>query len=374
MTPLLVALLASATLPSYGGVSEAPVGVFAVDKILAEFFTGPANPFTAAAATEALSTIVGLLDTSSDSGHNKMVGAAVRAAVKSLGEALLATQVENAPPVQLVSQNLNISLEKRDVGAATASPFACPTVNGQETLARVPRAAVGSEDEIGAVMWTSAGDVHGADEVVNVSLVGPPTSFTLYTAQAEELEVKDSPEPVMLSLSLSPEAKTLAKKTNETLECRYFEEEMGEWSTKGCVTVDLGGKDNLGCHCGHLSDFIAVKIPTKFEGAITFANLDTVTEITLHCACTSGVRIRINKGIGEETDFTKLPVAIVDGGYSAWNESLPFHNADVWTFVDVFYAGRATRNPPTWLATNGTSGRVDMRAGQGTMNLLMDPS
>ena len=283
--------------------------------------------------------------------------------------------MENAPPVQLVSQNLNISLERRDVGAATASPFACPTVNGQETLARVPRAVIGSEDEIGAVMWTSAGDVHGADAVVNMSLVGPATSFTLYTAQTEELEVKDSPEPVMLSLSLSPESKKHAVRDAETLECRYFEEELGEWSTEGCVTVELDGKDNLGCHCGHLSDFIAVKIPTKFEGAITFANLDTVSEITLHCACTSGVRIRVNKGIEPETELTKLPVAIVDGGYSAWNESLPYYNAEVWTFVEVFYSGRPRRNDTiTWLATNGTSGRVDMRAGQGTMNLLMDPS
>ena len=283
--------------------------------------------------------------------------------------------MENAPPVQLVSQNLNISLERRDVGAATASPFACPTVNGQETLARVPRAVIGSEGEIGAVMWTSAGDVHGADAVVNMSLVGPPTSFTLYTAQTEELEVKDSPEPVMLSLSLSPESKKHAVRDAETLECRYFEEELGEWSTEGCVTVELDGKDNLGCHCGHLSDFIAVKIPTKFEGAITFANLDTVSEITLHCACTSGVRIRVNKGIEPEVELTKLPVAIVDGGYSAWNESLPYYNAEVWTFVEVFYSGRPRRNDTiTWLATNGTSGRVDMRAGQGTMNLLMDPS
>ena len=283
--------------------------------------------------------------------------------------------MENAPPVQLVSVNLNISLEKRDGDAATATPFACPTVSGQETLARVPRAVVGSENEVGALMWTSAGDVHGADAVVNMSLVGPPTSFTLYTAQTEELEVKDSPEPVMLSLSLSPESKKHAAKSSETLECRYFEEDLGEWSTEGCKTVVLDGNDNLGCHCGHLSDFIAVKIPTRFEGEITFANLDTVSEITLHCACTSGVRIRINKGIGAETELTKLPVAIVDSGYSAWDESLPFHNAEVWTFVDVSYSGRALRNDATtWLATNGTSGRVDMRAGQGTMDLLMDPS
>ena len=93
MTPLLAAIIASVALQ---GVPQAPVDVFAVDTILAEFFAGPANPFTAVAATEALSTIVGSLDTSSDSARKK-VGAAVRAAIKSLGEALLETQVGPLP-------------------------------------------------------------------------------------------------------------------------------------------------------------------------------------------------------------------------------------------------------------------------------------
>ena len=284
-------------------------------------------------------------------------------------------QVENAPPVQLVSSNLNISLERRDAGAAVASPFGCPTVNGQETLAQVPRSVLGSEDDVGAVMWTSAGDVHAADPVVNMSLVGPPTSFTLYTAETKELEVKDSPDPVMLSLSLSPDSKKRAAKSNDTLECRYFEEELGEWSTEGCVTVDLDGNNNLGCHCGHLSDFIAVKIPTKFEGEITFANLDTTTEVTLHCACTKGVRVRINKGIGDEPELTKLDVAIADMGYSAWNKSVPFASQPVWRFVDAFYSGRERRNDTIyWLDTNGTQGLIDLKAGQGNMQLLMDPT
>ena len=90
MTPLLAAVFASV---AYLGVPEPPVNVLVVDNILAEFLAGPANPFTAAAATEALSIVVGLLDTSSPDNGHKEVGAAVRAAIKSLGEALLETQV-----------------------------------------------------------------------------------------------------------------------------------------------------------------------------------------------------------------------------------------------------------------------------------------
>ena len=93
MTPLLAAVFASVVLQSYRGVPDPPVNVRVVDNILAEFLAGPVNPFTAAAATEALSIIVGLLDTSSPDNGHKEVGAAVRAAIKSLGEALLEMQV-----------------------------------------------------------------------------------------------------------------------------------------------------------------------------------------------------------------------------------------------------------------------------------------
>ena len=93
MTPLLAAVFSSVALQSYRGVPDPPVNVRVVDNILAEFLAGPVNPFTAAAATEALSIIVGLLDTSSPDNGHKEVGAAVRAAIKSLGEALLEMQV-----------------------------------------------------------------------------------------------------------------------------------------------------------------------------------------------------------------------------------------------------------------------------------------
>ena len=183
-------------------------------------------------------------------------------------------QVENAPPLQLISPNLNISLERRDFSAAMASPFGCPTHSDLATTAQVPRVALGSEEEVGAVMWTAAGDVHVAEPMVNMSIVGPPTSFTLYTADNHELDVTDSPEPILLGLSLAADSKKRKTREDEKLECRYYAEDLDEWSTEGCRTVDADGSGNLGCYCDHLSDFIAVKVPTKFEGEIVFANID----------------------------------------------------------------------------------------------------
>ena len=270
--------------------------------------------------------------------------------------------------MQLISPSLNITVERRDVAAAVASPFGCPTQQGLSTLAWVPRSALGAATEIGAVMWTAAGDVHRAEPVANVSLAGQPTSFTLYTADNRELDVSDTPEPVVLSLSLDSESRGAA--AEETLQCRYFDEALEEWSTEGCRTVDADGSGILGCHCDHLSDFIAVKVPTTFDGEITFANLDPKTETTLHCGCTKGVRIRINKGLDGAP--TLLDVAMP----MRRNESLTtFADGPLWQLVDVAYSGRPRRSNDTyWLATNGTAGDIDPRTEQGTMQLVMDPT
>ena len=51
----------------------------------------------------------------------------------------------------------------------------------------------------------------------------------------------------------------------------------------------------LACQCSHLSEFISLKVPTDFEDTIQFANLDVPTEACLHCACTKGVELLLEK-------------------------------------------------------------------------------
>jgi hypothetical protein len=88
MWGLLAALATTAVLD----LPAPPIDVAHVEKILSEFRAGPPTPDSALAVTEALSGVVGMLNGTSDH-QQKEVGAAVRLAVKALGEALLETQV-----------------------------------------------------------------------------------------------------------------------------------------------------------------------------------------------------------------------------------------------------------------------------------------
>ena len=79
------------------------------------------------------------------------------------------------------------------------------------------------------------------------------------------------------------------------LQCRFFDEALDAWSTEGCETVELSDRSGVGCSCSHLSDFIAVKVPTQFVGDVEFAALDVASRTTLHCACTRGVEGTLEK-------------------------------------------------------------------------------
>eukprot|EP00966_Prymnesium_polylepis_P083838 1941461-Prymnesium_polylepis.1 len=138
-------------------------------------------------------------------------------------------------------------------------------------------------------------------------------SFEL-RADGSEVPVSGLREAILLSLPLSPaenpKASCIGQPTatsllerlhmggsvcNEAIECRYFDQELGLWTTDGCHTVELQAGE-LGCECSHLSEFIAVKIPSQFEDTIEFATLDVPTSTTLYCECVKGVQMTLKKG------------------------------------------------------------------------------
>ena len=81
-----------------------------------------------------------------------------------------------------------------------------------------------------------------------------------------------------------------------TLECRYWDEEQERWSTDGCMTRVYngtgggggGGGAFVGCECTHLSDFVAVKVPTHAYGEIRFGQIDAASLVTTNVQCTQG--------------------------------------------------------------------------------------
>jgi len=53
---------------------------------------------------------------------------------------------------------------------------------------------------------------------------------------------------------------------NSVLLCKFWDESRAQWSSDGCRTVALdGGGGLVGCQCDHLTDFIAIKVPTLVQ-------------------------------------------------------------------------------------------------------------
>ena len=65
-----------------------------------------------------------------------------------------------------------------------------------------------------------------------------------------------------------------------TLECRFWDENLAEWSNEGCATRVYNGSDGdsfVGCETSHLTDFVAVQVPTEAYGDIHFGVIDAAT-------------------------------------------------------------------------------------------------
>ena len=59
----------------------------------------------------------------------------------------------------------------------------------------------------------------------------------------------------------------------DAMECRYFDHNTSAWSTEGCTTTQYNrsGVSAIGCSCSHLSDFVAVKVPTSLREKLDLA-------------------------------------------------------------------------------------------------------
>jgi hypothetical protein len=65
---------------------------------------------------------------------------------------------------------------------------------------------------------------------------------------------------------------------------------------------------SIGCECDHLSDFIAVRRPSLAAETIDFASL--VDNVTLHCACTNGIRVTLVKPpLGSQSTRVQVSIA-----------------------------------------------------------------
>ena len=254
------------------------------------------------------------------------VRAALKAQVADIGRALGITARPGAPASCVTTHALGVCAEKRvaaDTGGPDAAPYslanlqdpsAPPTIAKLVTLASdIP--GVDPAKPVEAVLFSSTMDLHGTGSQEDSARAGAAVSFLLLQ-DGVELEVSGLAQPVQLTLPVrdgaelqrscvgQPDEATLLERMmggapacESTLECRYWDEEEHFWSTEGCRTVvyaenEGGGLAGSGgqpsCECTHLSDFVAVKVPTNAFGDIRFGTINAASLVTTNIDCTEG--------------------------------------------------------------------------------------
>ena len=250
--------------------------------------------------------------------------------VVDIGRALSVTQETDAPATCVSASALDICAEQRSadaVGGNESLPYTLP-LNSQRgrrlaedgeappanisAYMRTPAnkiPGVNASKPVEAVLFTSPLDLQGRASQQGQVRAGPAVSFLL-TQEGEELEVKGLEQPFQLTVPLQdngelrrscvgqPDESSLLERLlsdgtscESSLECRYWDEDRGEWSTEGCYTRVYNGTDGgsfVGCECTHLSDFVAVKVPTRAFGNIRFGTINSDNLVTTNVECTQG--------------------------------------------------------------------------------------
>ena len=118
-------------------------------------------------------------------------------------------------------------------------------------------------------------------------------------------------------------------------------------------TVELEGSDNVGCETTHLSDFIAVKVPTDFDETVEFAKLDLESNVTLHCECVDGLEVTLHKGDaagGNNTIHKEIDIPIK-------RDASQLLSPQLWQLLDVRFEGTTPLAQP-WLRVPTSQGDV----------------
>eukprot|EP00900_Chrysochromulina_parva_P015935 jgi/Chrpa1/24342/Chrysochromulina_OHIO_Genome00023055-RA len=283
-------------------------------------------PDAAQAVTNGLSSLFGLMVASDGSASSASAGEQISAAVEQMARAATAAALATvivpssgiAEPVVLSSDNLNMTINVRSPSALAAQPISCDSGTGVAAAVTVPADLIGGipgldlSVPVAAVLHTSrvnlhgglggssaaerrrrrrhrrlttesgnSGDAGGVDEGDggNITMsAGPTVSFKISQGGAE-LPVKDAATPITIGLAYqSPAAAAgrppcvgvpdpssdAAKACGTTVQCKFWNETSGSWSTDGCATI-MGADGSVGCSCTHLTEFIAIEFPTSAE-------------------------------------------------------------------------------------------------------------
>jgi hypothetical protein len=257
------------------------------------------------------------LDTTNQTISNETfaVAAELLHTVNEVGAVLASTQTVDAPPASVCVEAYCLSGEQRstsNMGSADAggAPFEVPARLGSSqniqawiTSNLTQLASLDPGQPVEAIMVASRQDFAGAGSTADVKVSGIGISFSLMQ-QGVAVPVNGLTDPVQLTAPVKDKSDLLTKCTSqpdarsqiqklgaggtacrETLECRYWDEEVLAWSTEGCLTKVYNGTSGgsyTGCECSHLSEFVSVTVPTEAFGVVDFGSIDVADGYLTH--------------------------------------------------------------------------------------------
>ena len=201
--------------PSCPPPAAPPVTLEAVTNLTNAFLESVRNgsELTEEAATSVVESLSVMMEVTAGGGSGKEVAAALVQGVELVGEALLGAKEVGAPPTEVVSAALQISVAKRDPELLDATPFTVPAIpGGKASVAQVvmPKGVIdgaialgelSTGEAVGTTLWSSTTDnVHGVD--MGVARAGSPTLAFSLSVNGTELRIRDLAKPIQLKLDV----------------------------------------------------------------------------------------------------------------------------------------------------------------------------
>ena len=89
-------------------------------------------------------------------------------------------------------------------------------------------------------------------------------SFALLQGN-REVTVRDTAEPINLTIPLVRRGMESRRGASTRLECRWWDSGGREWSANGCTTLEGEGGRSAICSCNHLTQFVVFEFPTSWQ-------------------------------------------------------------------------------------------------------------
>ena len=185
--------------PAFPPPSVPPVTLAAVNEVLMSLQAGEVTGETATVAVVSLS---GMMDATAGGTSGQEVASALVAGVEMVGDALIAKKPIGAPPTEIASPSLQMSVAKKAVAEVASAPFKVPGNSAAQVVMPSGVAdGVEAPDGVGTTLWSAAAQNPRGVDLGNATQGSPTLAFSL-SVNGTELPVNGLANPIQLKLDL----------------------------------------------------------------------------------------------------------------------------------------------------------------------------